>query len=40
MKFKNIFHFWTKHYEIDLLSPIKEIKKDLKKLKKELDKRK
>ena len=37
MKFKSIFHFWTKHYEINLLAPFKEIARDLKRLKKELD---
>lgn len=31
---KNLLHFWTKNYEIDLLAPFKEIAKDLKRLKK------
>ena len=28
---KNLLHFWTKNYEIDLLAPIKEIVKELEK---------
>ena len=39
MKFESILHFWTKHYEIDLLAPFREIARDLKRLKKSLDKR-
>lgn len=38
MKFESIFHFWTKNYEIDLLAPIKEIVRDVKRLKKDIDK--
>lgn len=37
---KNPLHFWTKNYEIDLLTPFKEIAKDLKRLKKDIDKNK
>lgn len=35
---KNPLHFWTKNYEIDLLAPFKEIAKDIKRLKKDIDK--
>lgn len=35
---KNLLHFWTKKYEIDLLAPIKEIVRDVKRLKKDIDK--
>lgn len=35
---KNLLHFWTKNYEIDLLAPIKEIVRDIKRLKKDIDK--
>lgn len=37
---KNLLHFWTKNYEIDLLVPFKEIAKDLKRLKKNIEKNK
>lgn len=37
---KNFGHFWTEKYEIDLLAPFKEIVKDLKRLKKDIDKNK